>query len=426
MNIAILDSDSRLRLATDLMLRAHFDACVSFINPQTQRASQIDFDQFELILCHDQAGLGVELFEYLENKNIPVPIILYSEEMRADLVSLKQRGLFGHVNCRDNFVFNLSDCLKNYGEQYKHATTSEKFIEIHPQLLPLILNSFTQDLYQRAGDRFIPAQGITVKGNYCHPKDIDHLLLALESYLDHLDFGDDFNNPYDVAENINLILSEFSGIDFLDDKTYEKLQSSMKNCLKQIEKNREAKSLLFKSMINRNFWTKQSVLCSLLSIKLLPKLLSGNTLEEGIDKFIMAALLQDLALFKVDNYSQFSTKEFINEENMENRLFNSHPSVSAQLIARMDFGYHDLEQIVASSHELPLGTGFPRKVRWQSLTMTSSLFAFIRKVSSIIILAQGVNSAFSEEYEKLIEANKDCPHFVKYNNFLSEVLPYFI
>jgi CheY-like chemotaxis protein len=399
--ILLLDPRDETLHLQDLCLSRFYGGKV-FARKSSREAIQVLERQGppELIVIDHSLMKNDEIHAYMQEKDMPVPLIISADRNDHDEVlkffprvtAILDRPL--NMQVFDHLVRSIS---KIPTQRPTHIPVLISTLLVFGQqqfdlFLKLSDSNFVKVVHR--GESFSESDAIRF-----YTKGITHLYL---SYSDGNAFLDNFEKSLGgalesrdkgTAELVALSLESFETVESMAKRlgwSRESIQVARKcinhaleiiakdeNLLKTLRRRLSAPS----SAYRRHVGLLAYVVC-------LMGASYGQDAEAIQMKLAMAALLHDLGVDDkiYDEIRVWNKKAADNKDkSSETSKYRMHPFEAAKVIRSMDFLPPDVDQIVLQHHERPDGSGFPRGLLAQQISLLPSLFILAEELVDFIV-----------------------------------------
>ena len=338
-------------------------------------------------------GMGMDVIRHLIQVKSKIKFVLCSTVIPSDrpmdyptnyvFSSIQKPDISGGVDRLLNLIEN--NFIK------KPLTISESYIPISLHILSLI-GSAPADIYIRMSDnkflkcingseKFTPidkqkysdkliTELYLKKG--AHVSSMKQIILkAVQEIMERRNLP--LVDKMGIAHSQILGLIKFTGI------TPELAEATKQNVQQSVD-------FMIKSPVVADFWKQKNflgeypsqlyTLHSLLASVVLKKLQWSS--EATIYKLTLASFLQDISLDSIPLMEICDYQDFLDNESrfsdIEIKKYNEHPFVSSEIAASFNELPTDIERILLEQHEMPDGSGFPRKLNSEQLGPLSCVF----------------------------------------------------
>ncbi|MBC7538546.1 MAG: response regulator [Bacteriovorax sp.] len=398
MKVLIVDDEINITEVIEFIIQEKWPTSVTTLKASSVVEAINLLKMNEIHLCisdHNMPGeCGDKIFNFIIDKKLETKFVLCSTLSPKDMPEVyPYQKIFFNIQKPDIFlgIEKLSTLVSNheFSKNFK-SSSGIKYIPLTINLLGL-LEKTPADIYIKLTDH---------KYVKCINKDVLLTDEDLKKYEDKsvanlyiLNSGDHsfesillpviskimFQNDISLSDKISITHSQLSELVKFAGVTPE-LAIAIKENIEQ------SVSLIAKIDLLNDFWKKLNLkgeypsqlytLHSMLGLAILKKLEWSS--EATMFKLSLASFLQDItlnsiSLMKIFDYNEFlKLKSTFSDIEIENYL--SHPIRAKNLVSSFKEIPPDIDRILLEQHELPDGTGFPRKRNSNQIGPMSCLF----------------------------------------------------
>ncbi len=399
MHILLVQDSSTVREKVVFALESTFGAKITEAANFKKAKVELDRikDEIDLIVCDLQQG-SVQDFETFQQQAGALPCILC-----VDSKPVHEPPVGWHVLSvvdRNQLINNLLGSIQRLidkGSLLATSATDEalgEYVKIRTKLLlgvcPLKANVFIRlsdkkflKLFKE-GDRFEFAD----MEKYTIRKGVEYLYLRRDETKEFIDkYNMDLQKI--VARASNISMEEMSQINGAIYETVQELANTigftkdvqvmarhhMKMTVKSMGKSPNLGQILGRlNLFEGEYISTHSTLTSYMGCAIAFHLEWAS--EGTFQKITMAAFMHDIALQNVD-LAECETLEDVRKKGFgeeEEKEFRNHPQKAAELARQFQEVPPDVDVIVGQHHELPDGTGFPRKLTSNHIAPLACVF----------------------------------------------------
>lgn len=398
MKILIVDDESEICEIIEFLVQDHFPKGTQTITANSGNAAikyLSENTDIDICICdHNMPnGMGTDVIKFLMETKSKTKFVLCSTVVPSDKpTEYPSSGVFSNIQKPDigGGVESLFQFLGTT-TPVKAAVEAEEYIPVSIHLLSL-MGKVPADIYIRVSenkylkcinqfeefgsvdeDKYKQKQIqvlFTKKGDQI-PTVKEVILAAVNSIMHRRNLP--LTDKMSIAHSQLVGLIKFSGISAeLAEISKNNVQHSM--------------ALLMKSPLLMDFWkdlnllgeypSRLYTLHSMLASVVVKKLSWYS--EATMFKLTLAAFLQDISLDSIPLMEICDYREFLEKEESFSRAdvkkFNEHPVRATELLASFKEIPPDIDRLLMEQHEMPDGTGFPRKLSATQIGPMSAVF----------------------------------------------------
>lgn len=391
MKVLIVDDENDVAEILEYLIQDHFPGVTKTIiaNSGNEAIKILSADHsIDLCICdHNMPnGMGSDVLKFLISENLKTKFVLCSTVIPRDKpFEYPAEHVFSNIQKPDigsgvEKVFKLID--KN--PQGELSILADEFVPISVHVLEL-LGKTPADIYLRMSDnkfikcinaseefskidrdKFIakPMEMLFVKKGDSRPTVNQIILETIQNFMDRRSLP--LSEKMSIAHSQLVELIKFTGI------SPELAEASKKNIQQSV-------ALIMKSPLLSDFWKGMNLLGEYPSrlytlhsmlASVVVKKIQWNS-EATMFKLTLSAFLQDISLDSIPLMEICDYREFLEKEEKFTRKevakFNEHPLKATLLIASFKEIPPDIDRILLEQHEMPDGSGFPRKLNANQL-----------------------------------------------------------
>lgn len=377
---------------------------------------------FDVIVCdhHMPEGSGEDVYQYMKDNDLQIPFILLST---VELDSVKVFKNFTRDNPLNSFLKKPCD-IDEVIQAISKSTLTEK-----PRLLPeycqvkiyrfLKFNSSNCDIYIKlTDDKFVKIinkdelfdYGIIEK--YIN-KNIRYFCVQGRDFISFCSYVTTLlRASYEISEreqnqdrtlqtdlaSISMIHEMIDNLG-IEEHVVKTVQNTLNSTLPTLRKHKDLYTLMKNALQNKDYLSEHSLCAAFISGTIAIKM-DWNT-DSTLQKLVLASILHDLTLddavlAKVDHLDD----EYLNENWRKFELVKNHPIEMAEMIRGIKSFPPDVDAIVIGHHELPDGSGYPRKLTANQIAPLTAVFIIAEKLANKLYT---INDFSRESYKKAIK-----------------------
>lgn len=347
----------------------------------------------DVCLCDHSmpGGMGTEVIKCIIDNDLKTKFVLCSTinpgENSTDypsnyLFSVIQKPDIGH---------GLENLIKLIERSDKEKNPAPEFIPISIHVLAL-MGKTPADVYIRMSDnKYIKClkkyEVFTEADKFkYYAKSIDELFIKKGDHKPSIN-TDIFDTVQKLIERRNLPLqdkmsiahTQLVGLIKFTGMTHELAEVSKKNIQQSV-------SLIMKSSTLSDFWKEMNLLGDYPSklytlhsmlVSVIIKKSHWNS-EGTMFKLTLSSFLQDVSLDSISLMEIADYKEFLEKKHLftpaEIKKYNEHPQKAVEIVSYYKDIPPDIDRILLEQHEMPDGSGFPRKLNANQVGPLSCMF----------------------------------------------------
>lgn len=408
MKILIVDDEKDICEIIEFLVQDIFPlGTQSILAASGNEAIKIIDDQQDIDLCicdHNMAdGMGPEVLKYLINQKSKIKFVLCSTVIPRDLPNeYPANHVFSNIQKPDIGigVERLFQLTEKYAQE-KLSAGPEEYIPVTLHVLAL-MEKLPADIYIRMSDnKYIKCikqsekfslddqekytqkliKELYIKKGDQIPSINEIILDTVQKIMERRNLS--LQDKMSISHSQLLELIKFTGI------TPELAAASKKNIMQSV-------GFLMKSSLVSDFWKEINMLGeypsrlytlhSMLASMIVKKLQWSS--EATMYKLTLSSFLQDIALDSIPLMEICDSQEFAEKKSnftpSEVKAFLDHPIKATDILAEFKEIPPDIDRVLIEQHEMPDGSGFPRKLNANQLGALTCVFIltgiFARKI----------------------------------------------
>lgn len=408
--VLIVDDEQDLLEINAFCFSQNFDLEyeLEFAKNGIEAVSKIKNDSFDLCICdHNMPdGNGSIVCEFISKNSINTKFVLCSSVVPSELPTIYTKDKLFFNIVKPDVVNGFQELAKRIKSEKREelsnvSTSKNDFIKFDIRILPW-LEVLPCDLYiSLSSDKMLKYLN---KGDNVNSYIVKVLKNRGVSYLfykgDEKEILNQFINKKMVEKSklnkINIddkirasVMQMLKVLESLGIKVedYGSVKENIDNSIKEIFENDSDLKSIHRHVITGDYQTNKFLLQSIL-VQLIGKKLSWFT-SKHLKNMQIAAFYQDFALdaeklMKLEDVNSFNSVQYsLTYSEIESYL--NHPHVIKDILQKMNSTTDDVVKLVLEHHELPNGTGFPRKLNFNTIRPLSALFITTSVISSKIL-----------------------------------------
>ncbi|MGZ3789040.1 MAG: HD domain-containing phosphohydrolase [Bacteriovorax sp.] len=398
MKILIVDDEGDVSEILEFLIQDKFPSGTQTILASSgNKAIKIlsENEDIDICVCDHKMpdGTGADVLKYLIEVKSKSKFVLCSTVVPGDMPrDYPAEHVFANIQ-KPDIASGVEDLflLVEKGQQEKPKAMADEFVPVTIHVLSL-MGKVPADIYIRMSDnKFIKcinqAEEFTAsdKEKYAQ-KSIYELFLKKgeqsssinEAIVDAVSkIMDRRNLP--LADKMSIAHSQLVGLIKFSGITPELVEASKKNVEQSV-------AIIMKSSLLSDFWKGMNLLGeypsrlytlhSMLASVVVKKLHWSS--EATMYKLTLSAFLQDISLDSIPLMEICDYQEFLEKESKftraEVRKYNEHPLRACEIIKAFKEIPPDIDRILFEQHEMPDGSGFPRKLNANQLGQLTCVF----------------------------------------------------
>lgn len=436
MEVLIVDDEVEVAEMTEFLVRDYFPSDTLITIAQCGNAAiKILKDRPDIDLCicdhHMPNGLGSDVLKHIIAEKLKTKFVLCSTIAPSDRpLEYSGVGIFFNILKPDvgsgiENLFNLYNLLEKKIPDKKLLALEYSPISVH---LLALMEKTPVDIYIRMSDnKFIKCinqsetfsaadkekflgkmiQELFVKKGHQQALVNDAIMTTTQKILERR------NMP--LADKMSAAHAQLMGAIKNTGMTPELAAASKKMIQHSVE-------LIMKSPMINDFWvgmnlmgefpSKLYTLHSMLACGVLKKLNMDS--EKIMFKLILSAYLQDITLDSIPLMEICDYKEFLAKKDRfseaEIKKFHDHPIKAAEIVSHFKEMPPDILRIILEQHEMPDGSGFPRKLKANQLEPVTCVF-IVTGIFARHVLLEGEGFEMKSFVSHLEEAGYSAGNF---------------
>ncbi len=314
-------------------------------------------------------------------KNIP-----FSEENRGlNLFKIPIQVLISHLSLPTDLFIKLTD---------------QKFVKLLHKEDPLDIEILIK--YRSKGERYLYLEEHEYT-SFCKEQ-LEYLNLTIEKYH-QLTQGID-----SAAQTIDFLRIDLMNIG-ISEAQIKLVEKSVFECIENIKKEKAFSKILGALLKNKGYLISHSVTTIHIALLIAENLdFYSSTLDT---KITYAAILHDLLLDDHESMVlNLDSKRYTDLDMQGQRKVTSHSVNMAKRLETKTNISSDIITMIRDHHELPDGTGFPRKIEGNSIGNLSAVFILALRVADALY-HQGYSRDVIQKLSEKMRHKYDCFQFKK-------------
>lgn len=404
-------------------------------------------ENYPLILLYEyeaESYMVEDLYNFLKQHEKQVHIIILNEKF-ADAAKDFFKGIdFFHLKEKGKILDEIYGLTLKVFSRFQNIKNDQEYFKISLDCLG-ILKGLENTLYLKLpSGKYLKLlnsddakEGLDLQKYY--DKNIKYLYLKSEGsewifsqikkYFSY--FQKDTNLKFELVDpedeekpetNKNII--KVTEDKYLDSDYKEEILEKMDYVLGVLMKHPKIENILQKINLKDekvSFYSKKVRLLSIISC-FLARELEWNS-KSTIEKLVYAAFLHDITiahnskLLKTKNLKELQENPLLSKKEIS--LYKNHPNDAANLLKNSFSGTpFEAATLIEQHHETPMGTGFPDKIKWDTIAPLSALFIITNDFVMYILEDE---CPTVEEYMLIAEKRFEVSTFKKIFNRLNKI-----
>jgi hypothetical protein len=418
--LLVQDYNSSSRQALALALEKNFDSKVYQVSTliEANKMANGITDEMTVMIC-DVVNPTVEDLEKFRVQTSRVPTLVCYNEKYASLED--KNNIIKTVQSKTPFDIGIALHALLDEDVILNKSTLGQFIRIHTKML-LAVCPLKVDIYIKIsevkyiklfkkGDLFGPVDC----EKYMQKKGLEFLYLRAE---DISSFTSKYQNELDALKAAKEV--SFEKLAKMHDVTFDTVQTLSKQlgfskevqaiakgqidlAIKSLGKSPSLKNILSKlDQFNGKYLTAHSCLTGVIACSIASQLDWGS--EATFYKLNLAAFLHDIVFDDSELAACATIEEAESKFSVSQVLIYKNHATDAADISRKFTGVPpDVDSIIVQHHELPDGTGFPRKITHSYVTPLSAVFVIAHDFADFV-LKNGIKNYRTDSFIRAMQA----------------------
>ncbi len=362
----------------------------------------------ELIFCdyNMPAADGADVYFFVKefaasHPHLNPKFVLCSAHHQKSLEKLASEDLF-HVVTKPHIVEGIKAALAKYllQEPVPADKMRDRYIPVQTDFL-MNLKPEKTDVFVRLGDckfiKLFSKNDGPLQRDYARYKEkgIEKLFIKAEDKelfisrsLDHLAdlFNDEKKDDTQKIMDIQRAVAQHVSAFGISPEINEVVRKNTQMSLDLISKIPDLCAFLEKLVAGQSYGVEHSLIMAAISCAIASEMNWHS--EATYLKLTMACLLHDMALAN-PNYDRYSNldqlkKDFPDLSKHALERYSKHPQLGSEIVKKLKEVPPDIDRIILEHHEAPDGTGFPRGLTHDRLSMLGSIVIVAHQLCDLI------------------------------------------